>query len=118
MAEDTSNKKAWRFYRSNLSTKVWDKENNRLLADFTEGTFTTGDARVARKLQELGYVQIALDATQPPDVVVQQPAMVIDGDVPMLGPRVMEGAKVEEAITSKMKPVGGPKPPEVIQRVK
>lgn len=108
-------KKVWRFYRSNLCTKMWDKENGRLLADFSSGTFTTDDPRTAKILKDEGYPQINVDADAPPDIIVNQPTMVIEGNVPVLSPSVGEGLG-EATMVSRMKPAGGPKPPEVIQR--
>lgn len=113
----TSKKKQWRFYRSQLATKIWDKEKNRLLADFSSGTFTTDDPRVAKLLIDAGYPQIDLDAAAPPEgVLVTEPVMEIEGDVPVLGAGVKERLG-EAAIAGRMKPVGGPQPPKVIPRV-
>lgn len=115
--QETSINKQWRFYRSNLATKVWDAVNNRLMADFSEGTFITDDPEVAKRLISDGYPQVALDAETPPDILVSQPTMVIDGDVPIVGKGVSE--KLAEAtIQGKMKPVGGPQAPKVVKRVK
>lgn len=115
--QETSNKKAYRFFRSHLSTKVWDKDNNRLLADFSTGTFTTEDPRVAKILQGMGYPQVPLDLESPPDIIVEQPNMAIEGDVPVLGVNVNERMG-ESVMQSRMTQVGGPKAPEVISRVK
>jgi hypothetical protein len=112
----SSKKKAWRFFRSNLSTKVWDAENHKLLADFSTGTFTTTEERVAMRLIEEGYPEISLDAEEPPELIIRQPTMVIDGDVPVLGKGVSPGLG-EATIATKMRKTGGPKPPEVIERL-
>lgn len=77
--------KARRFYRSNLETIVWDPDNNKPLADFGKGHFTTEDPRVAQRLVELGYPEIPLDAKRPPDILVNKPTHVIEGDVPVMG---------------------------------
>lgn len=73
-----------RFFRSQLETIVWDKERNRILADFNDeennnsprGTFTTNDERTIKILRQLRYPEIPLDMKAPPDnvVVVQAPA--------------------------------------------
>jgi hypothetical protein len=112
---ETSNKKAYRFFRSHLSTKVWDPEKNKLMADFSQGTFTTEDPNVAKVLKDMGYPQIPLDSETPPDIIVQQPNMVIEGDVPVLGRGVSEGLG-EATMSSRMKTTGGPKAPVVIKR--
>ena len=69
-------KTAWRFYRSNLSTIVWDPRlgMNKSLADFSKGYFTTEDKAVAKILRKKGYVEIPLNMTEPPMIVVNQPA--------------------------------------------
>lgn len=73
------NVKQWRFYRSNLETIVWNPKTNSPLADFSEGHYTTDDPEVADELRELGYVEIALDATEPPpDVMVKKPTILPD----------------------------------------
>jgi len=66
-------KQEFRFYKSNLAKVVWDPDNNRALADFEGGSFTTDDIRVAKILLDKGYPQIPVDATEPPDVLVYIP---------------------------------------------
>ena len=110
----TENKR-WRFYRSNLSTKMWDKEKNRLLADVSDGTFTTDDPRVANMLKREGYPEIPLDADTPPDIIVNQPTVVIEGNVPVMSHSIGESLG-EATMAGRMKSSGGPKPPEVIKR--
>ena len=101
----TEEKTAWRFYRSNLSTIVWDPAKDGVMADFRLGHFTTNDPVVAGKLRKLGYVEIPLDATEPPDVEVN----------PEVDPVVAENLKNIAQNTQgeiKIKQVL-PKPPEV-----
>jgi hypothetical protein len=111
-----SEAKAWRFYRSNLSTIVWNPVTEQPLADFTEGHFTTDNPKTARKLRELGYMEIPLDATEPPsDVIISQPTQVIDGDVPVvrtlmnreIPPTETQEKMVERSMASRTKPAGG-----------
>lgn len=64
-------KQKFRFYRSNLPTIVWG--NNKPMADFTEGHFTTDDKEIALKLLDKGYPQIPLDSTEPPSILVTIP---------------------------------------------
>lgn len=68
-----SGKQEYRFYRSQLPTIVWDGPNDCVLADFSLGHFTTDNINIARKLLDSGYVQIPLDATEPPPVLVRIP---------------------------------------------
>lgn len=78
-------KQAWRFYRSSLSTIVWNPKTDSLLADFTEGHFTTDDPVVAKKLRELGYMEIPIDAIEPPsNIIIREVTPTINGDVPIL----------------------------------
>lgn len=111
MAKTKSRKaKAWRFYRSNLATIVWNPEEGRPLADFSAGHFTTDDEAVADKLREMGYVEIDLDATEPPDVIVNKPVTVIEGDVPIVGanaPPIVVEKKMKDITTE----TGGPTKP-------
>ena len=66
-------KQEFRFYKSNLAKVVWDPDNDKPLADFEGGTFTTSDKRIAMILFEKGYPQIPVDATEPPNVLVRIP---------------------------------------------
>jgi hypothetical protein len=88
MAEIGNNqeeKKAWRFYRSSLSTIVWDPAKDRPLADFTEGHFTTDDSKVAAKLKALGYLEIPLGSVDPPpNIIIREVNPTIDGDIPVV----------------------------------
>lgn len=79
-------KTAWRFYRSNLATIVWDNRgSDKALANFSDGFFTTEDKAVANILRQKGYPEIPLDAAAPPDILVQQAAPVLKTpDVPVL----------------------------------
>lgn len=109
--------KAWRFYRSNLSTIVWDGKAECPLADFSPGHFTTDNPKVARKLKEIGYPEIPIDATEPPaEIIVRQPAQTIDGDVPVIGalmnekisPTATQEKAVEQSLMKKTHSTGGP----------
>lgn len=108
--------RARRFYRSNLSTIVWDPVLNKSIADFTPGHFTTKDETIAEMLVEMGYVEIPLDATEPPaDVIVNQPTFDLKGDVPVinnLSGRSTPSPAMEAMVEDKMKlateQAGGP----------
>jgi len=78
--------KQWRFYRSNLETIVWNPDTNSRLADFSKGHFTTDDPKVAKRLKDLGYVEIPLDAEEPPpDIMVRKPQVLPDDiNVPII----------------------------------
>jgi hypothetical protein len=99
-----------RYYRSQLSTIVWDAENDCILADFSAGHFTTSDKRVQGKLEEFGYPEIPLNATEPPAIVIQQPTYAIQGDVPVMSKGVapIVAQKKMESITHEE---GGPEKP-------
>ena len=76
-----------RFYRSNLSTIVWDSENGKPLADFSQGHFTTNNPRVVQILIDKGYVEIPLNSQEPPSIIINQPSTVLKQDhVPVLPP--------------------------------
>jgi len=114
---EASKQKAWRFYRSNLSTIVWDPASGQPLADFSAGHFTTDNPKTARKLAALGYIEIPLDATEPPaGIIISQPTHAIDGDVPVIGalmnqaiaPTETQQMAVERNISSRTHSVGGP----------
>jgi len=112
--------KQWRFYRSNLETIVWNPKTNSPLADFSEGHFTTDDPEVADKLRELGYVEIALDATEPPpDVMVKKPTILPDDfSVPIIrGNNETAGDIRTEAFREKINPPA-PKPKARSKRVR
>lgn len=114
MARKTE-KRAWRFYRSNLSTIVWDPENDKPLADFTAGYFTTNDPKVAEVLINYGYYEIPLDSTEPPlDVIINKPTRQIEGDVPIIKSSAVEKI-IEARMTAITKEVGAPK---IIKEVK
>lgn len=115
--QKASEPKAWRFYRSNLSTIVWDPKLEQPLADFSAGHFTTDDPKVARKLRNLGYPEIPLDATEPPaNIIISQPTQAIDGDVPVIKslmnpdipPTPTQEKAVEKNLGAKTRQIGGP----------
>ena len=66
MAKDNVEKK--RYYRGKLPTIVWDAKNNRALCDFSKGHYTTSDPREIKILEEIGYIEIPLDASYPPEI--------------------------------------------------
>lgn len=94
-------KTAWRFFRSQLPTIVWDPRpgSNKAMADFSAGHFTTEDKAVAKILREKGYIEIPLNMTEPPAIVVQQPAPQLKTEnVPILkGAGNVTGAAAEQA---------------------
>jgi len=94
-------KTAWRFFRSELSTIVWDVRPgmNKPLADFSKGHFTTEDKAVAKILRSKGYVEIPLNMTEPPAIVVMQPAPQLKtANVPIMrGAGNVSGVAVEQA---------------------
>lgn len=94
-------KTAWRFYRSQLSTIVWDARPGmeKPLADFSKGHFTTEDKAVANILRKIGYVEIPLNMTEPPAIVVMQPAPQLKtANVPIMpGSGNVSGEAVEQA---------------------
>jgi hypothetical protein len=58
-----------RFWRGKMPMIVWDGRNNRPLVDFTGvGHITTSDEYTIRKLNEIGYIEIPLEATHPPEL--------------------------------------------------
>lgn len=82
---------AKKFYRSNLSTIVWDKDKQKPMADFSEGYFITEDENVIKVLKGLGYPEVPLDSTEPPQgIIINQPSRMIDGDVPLMSPAMNE----------------------------
>jgi len=58
-----------RFWRGKLATTVWDARNDAPLCDFAEGHFTTDDEYTIGVLKKIGYIEIALDAQRPPDII-------------------------------------------------
>lgn len=100
---------AWRFYRSNLSTIVWDRSNDKPLADFSAGYFTTTDPKVAEELINQGYYEIPLDSTEPPlDVIINKPATIIKGDVPIMKNSAFGERFMEERMKAVTEVVGAP----------
>lgn len=96
-------KQKYRFYRSQLPSIVWDGQNNCVLADFSKGHFTTDNLEVAEILLDKGYVQIPLNATQPPAVLVRIPGRSLKNtnenkgeldDVQTGAPNLNEGVRV------------------------
>lgn len=55
MAGKTEEKVKVTFYQSGLEPIFWDAENNRALARFEQGIFTTDDPRTINILDEYGY---------------------------------------------------------------
>lgn len=81
-----------RFYRSNLSTIVWDSVKGVPLADFSAGHFTTDDPNTVGVLLGRGYVEIPLECSEPPAIIVNQPSASIrtGSNVPVLSPGLTE----------------------------
>jgi hypothetical protein len=96
-------KKAWRFYRSNLALLVWNPTTESPLADFSSGHFTTDNPNVAEQLRSMGYPEVALDAEFPPDVYVEEKSPELKGDVPL-----MSSAMTEMAMEVKMEKLTAP----------
>jgi len=68
-----------RFYRAKLPMVVWDPRNDRSLCNFSEGHIITDDEYTIKRLTEIGYPEIALDAVRPPEIVEPiQPAGMPD----------------------------------------
>ena len=100
---------AWRFYRSNLSTIVWDRSKDKPLADFSAGYFTTTDPIVAEKLTAEGYMEIPLDSKEPPmDIIINKPATIIRGDVPIMKSSAFGERFMEEKMKAVTEVVGAP----------
>lgn len=103
--------KEWRFYRSNLCTFVWDPDNDTIMANFSKGHFTTKNKKVANVLRGKGYIEIDLNATQPPNIIVSQPAHALkEGqNVPIMGNGINEALGqhkmevVTEVVTEEVK---------------
>lgn len=85
----TTQQKVFRFYRSNLETIVWDKDNDRPLAEFVNGQFYTKDAKIAATLTAMGYVEIPLDLQEPPDVFFQKGKSLGEGEHAQIIPKGM-----------------------------
>jgi hypothetical protein len=78
-----------KFYRANLPTIVWNPELKKPLAKFEKGQFVTEDDEVAKKLIEIGYPEVELDASRPP-AIPDPPIQGKDADVRLMGPKVVE----------------------------
>lgn len=71
--------KECRFYRAKLPMVVWDPRKGRPLCDFSEGHVITSDSYTIKRLLEIGYPEVALDAETPPDIIEPiQPAETPD----------------------------------------
>lgn len=113
---ENNSRKQWRFFRSQLETIVWDPVGDCVLADFSQGHFTTDDQRKAKYLREKGYPEIPLDATEPPpNVLVTKPTHAIDGDVPVVSANITDAGIIETRMKAKERVVEGeriiPNPP-------
>lgn len=75
---------AWKFFRSEMATIVWDKDNNCELAIFENGVFQTEDKRTAEILRAKGYIEIPLDADAPPETIKVMPAPIRSGSIPLM----------------------------------
>lgn len=85
----------WKFYRSNLPTIVWNASTNTVLADFKQGYFITSSASVANALIGMGYPEVEINSTNPPEVIVNQPPTELIGGLPDISPNMSE--KLAEA---------------------
>jgi len=84
-----------RFFRATLPTIVWNPKEDRALAEFVNGQFTTEDEEVAETLLSLGYPEIGLDDEAPP-MIIPAPVKEI-GDVP-----IMPGQMTEQSAAKKI----------------
>ena len=75
---------AWKFFRSEMATIVWDPDNDKELAIFENGVFVTEDKRVAEILRKKGYIEIPMDADVPPGMVKVMPAPQRTGSIPLM----------------------------------
>jgi len=55
------------FYRADLETIVWDDNRDKRVR-FVGGRFTTDDPHLIKKLDQLGYPRVSLDAESPPPI--------------------------------------------------
>jgi len=99
----------FRFYKGKLPAVVWDPEKGRPLAEFVDGQFFTNDTKVASILKRKGYIQVDLDATEPPELPpdpIQPPGTP---NIPVLAPGVTEASakvvekRIEEAVSQTKK---------------
>jgi len=105
--------KAWRFYRSNLPSKVWGGDEVGVIADFSKGHFTTEDKKLAIMLKQKGYVEIDLDATAPPNIIVSPPTQVLKegANIPIMTPGINQNIAEQQMKNITEEVVA---PPEVI----
>ncbi len=80
-----------RFYRATLPTIVWNPEKDKPLAEFVDGQYYTEDEEIANKLIAMGYPEVSLDATQPPEI--------IPAPVPIDTPDAKPAKTEEQALT-------------------
>ena len=96
----------FRFYKGTLPAVVWDPEKGRPMAEFVNGQFYTDDVRVASILKRKGYIQVDLEATEPPPLP-PDPIQPPNGpNIPVLGPGITEDSApvVEERIRRAVSP--------------
>ena len=87
-----------KFYKSNLSSVVWDPEEGKPLARFEGGSFTTEDESVAKILENMGYPEVDLEAETPPAIPDPPIQPLKSPDVRVMGKQV-----TEETVISKGK---------------
>ena len=109
-AETTEQKQVgYRFFKSHLPTIVWNPATDSVLADFTPGHFITYDPKVAKILRKNGYPEIAMDATEPPNIIVNQPTRVLKkgASLPVITPGMSEKLIQERlnAVTEEITPL-------------
>lgn len=80
-----------RFYRATLPTIVWNPEKDKPLAEFRDGQYYTEDEEIAKKLIAMGYPEVSLEATQPPEI--------IPAPVPINTPDARPAKTEEQALT-------------------
>lgn len=107
--EEIKVEKIWRFYRSHLPTIVWDARGgqNKAMADFSKGYFTTKEEEVADILRSKGYLEIPLNMTEPPAVIINQPSpQLLSKHVPLMpGAGNISGEAAEIAANRMMEKV-------------
>ncbi len=80
-----------RFYRATLPTIVWNPETDKPLAEFVDGQYYTESEEIANKLIAMGYPEVSLDATEPPEI--------IPAPVPIETPDAKPAKTEEQALT-------------------
>lgn len=103
-----SKKQKRRFYRAKLPMIVWDPRHNRALCSFEKGHVITDDDYTIERLEEIGYPEVALDATHPPEIVEPiQPAKQPDAKPVPAGLSEKAVAKLQQGSQPPATPAAG-----------